>query len=86
MKFKNAINGTNGNAWKQEVKKQQKQMIKHDIWRLAKKSQVPKGEKIFGSVWCMKKKGNGTLQAGSQHMDAVRQMENSTAALQFTLQ
>ena len=50
MKYEEAINGSDGEAWKQEVKNENKQMIKHKVLRPVKKSQVSKDTRILGSV------------------------------------
>ena len=36
MKYKEAINGTDGEAWKHEVKNEYEQIINHKVYRLVK--------------------------------------------------
>ena len=64
LKYKEVINGTNGNAWKCSVENGHEQMIKHEVWRPMKKSQFPKGTRILGLVCFMKKKADGTSLGG----------------------
>ena len=61
MKYDKAINRPDGKAWTQEIEREHEQIMKHKVWRTVEKSQVPKGTKILGSVWSMKKKADGSL-------------------------
>ena len=60
-KYKEAINGPDEKVWKQEVQNEHELMIKHKVWRQVKKNQVPKGTRILGLVWSMKKTANGMV-------------------------
>ena len=60
VKDKEALNGPDDKAWKHEVEKEYKQMMKHKVWTQVKKSQVQKEGKISGSVWSIMKKAERT--------------------------
>ena len=61
-KYKKAIKRPEDKAWNEEVENKQKQFMKQKVRRTVKKSQIPKGAKILGFIWSMKKKADGTLQ------------------------
>ena len=47
MKYEEAINRPDGEAWKQEVKNKHDQIIKHEVWISVKKVKVQWAHKIF---------------------------------------
>jgi hypothetical protein len=61
MKYHEAINGHDGDLWKEEVAKEHKQKIDSGVFEPVKMSKVPKGVKLIDTTWAMKKKSNGTL-------------------------
>ena len=61
-KHKETITGPNGKASKQEVEKENKNIMKQKVGRPIKMSKVPKGAKLLDLVLSVKKKADGTLQ------------------------
>ena len=56
MKYKEAINGPDGNAWEKEIENEHDRMVKNNAWEPVKNSLLPKGTKVIDSTWaCMKK-------------------------------
>jgi hypothetical protein len=62
MKYHEAINGPNGELWKEEVAKEHKKMIYSGVFEPVKMSKVPKGVKLIDTTWAMNKKSSGTLR------------------------
>jgi hypothetical protein len=62
MKYHEAINGPDGKAWKEEVRKEHQRMINNGIFEPVKISELPKGIKLIDTIWAMKKKSSGTLR------------------------
>ena len=50
-------------AWRDAIKKEINNMTKRDVWRKAKKDQIPSNQRLIGSKWVFKKKGNGVHRA-----------------------
>ena len=81
MKYHEAINGPDGELWKEEVAKEHKRMIDSGVFEPVKMSKVPKGVKLIDTTWAMKKKSSGTLcgrvnvrgfkQIGGQHYNGT---------------
>jgi hypothetical protein len=81
MTYNEAINGPDGNCWKEEVDNEFNQMLKNKVFKTVLKKDLPPGTKIIDSVWAMKKKNNGTLcgqlnargfkQVKGQHYDGM---------------
>jgi hypothetical protein len=62
MKYHEAINGPDGKAWKEEVRKEHQKMINKGVFELVKISELPKGIELIDTTWGMKKKSSGTLR------------------------
>ncbi len=69
MKYKDAINGPDGKAWKKEMENEHDRMVKNDAWEPVKKSSLPKGTKVIDGTWACKKKSNKKLRG---NLDARR--------------
>ncbi len=69
MKYNEAINGPDRNAWKKEIENEHDRMVKNVAWELVKKSLLPKGIKVINSAWVCKKKSTRKLQ---EHLNARR--------------
>ncbi len=61
MKYHEAINGPDGELWKEEVKNEHKRMIDSRVFKPVNLSKVPDGVKLIDTTWAMKKKSSGTL-------------------------
>ncbi len=61
MKYHEAINGPDGELWKEELKKEHKRMIDSRVFKPVNLSKVPGGVKLIDTTWAMKKKSSGTL-------------------------
>jgi hypothetical protein len=61
MKYKEAINGPDGDAWAKEIDNKHDQMVKSDVWEPVKKNSLPRGTKVIDSTWGHKKKSTGKL-------------------------
>jgi hypothetical protein len=48
---------------KKEIDKEHVRMMQHKAWIAVPRSEVPKGTKILGSTWAMKRKVNGTRRS-----------------------
>ena len=62
MKYKEAINGPDGEARKEEIKNEHNQMLKNKMFEVTKRNDLPKGATTITSTWACKKKSNGTLR------------------------
>jgi hypothetical protein len=62
MKCNEAINRPNGEAWKEEVRKEHQRMINNGVIEPVKISKLPKGIKLIDTTWAMKKNSSGTLR------------------------
>jgi hypothetical protein len=51
MKYKEAINGPDGEAREREIENKHDQMVKNDAWEPVKKNSLPKGSKVIDSTW-----------------------------------
>jgi hypothetical protein len=74
MKYHEAINGPDGELWKQEVKKEHKRMINSGVFEPVNLSEVPDGVKLTDTTWAMKKKSTGTLQ-GRVNVHGFKQID-----------
>ena len=63
MKYKKAISGPDGEAWKVEILSEYKRMVTNNIFEAVNSKDLPPGTKIIDSTWACKKKSNGTLRA-----------------------
>ena len=61
MTYQEAINGPDGDHWKEEVDNKFNRMVKHKVFEAVLKKDLPAGTKIIDSTWAMKKKSSGTL-------------------------
>jgi hypothetical protein len=50
MKYKEAINGPDGKAWKKELENEHDRMVKNDAWEPVKKCSLPIGTKVIDST------------------------------------
>ncbi len=62
VKYHEAINGPDGELWKEEVKKEHKRIIDSRVFKPVNLSKVPDGVKLIDTTWAMKKKSSGTLR------------------------
>jgi hypothetical protein len=72
--YNEAINGPDGNLWKEEVDNEFNQMVKNKVFKTVHKKILPPGTKIIDSIWAMKKKSNGTL-CGQLNARGFKQVE-----------
>jgi hypothetical protein len=63
MTYKEAIQEPDAAEWQKEIDKEHARMMQHKAWIAVPRSDVPKGTKILGSTWAMKRKANGTRRA-----------------------
>ncbi len=66
MKYHEAINGPNGEAWKTEVKKEHQRMISIGVFEPVKISDLSKGTKLIDTTWAIKKEQWGSKRK-SEH-------------------
>ena len=62
MKYDQAINGPDGEAWKEEIEHEYERMEKHGVFQAIDRSDLPPGVKPIDSTWACKKKSNGKLR------------------------
>ncbi len=62
MKYKEAVDGPDGEAWAEEINNEHYQMVKNDTWGSVKKTSLPRGTKVIDSTWPCKKKSTGKLR------------------------
>jgi hypothetical protein len=74
MKHHEAFNGSDGKAWKEEVRKEHQRMINNGVFEPVKISELPKGIKLIDTTWAMKKKSLGALR-GRVNVRGFRQIE-----------
>ena len=63
MTYKEAIREPDAAEWQKEIDKEHDRMMQHKAWIAVPRSEVPKGTKILGSTWAMKRKANGARRA-----------------------
>ena len=63
MTYDEAIREPDAKEWQLEIDKEHERMMSHKAWIAVPRSEVPKGTKILGSTWAMKRKANGTRRA-----------------------
>ncbi len=61
MKYKEAMNRPDGEAWAKEMETKHDQMVRNDAWEPVKKSSLPRGTKVIDSTWACKKKSTEML-------------------------
>jgi hypothetical protein len=74
LKYHEAMNRPNGEAWKAEVKKEHQRMISNGVFEPVMISNFPKGTKLIETTWAMKKKSSRTLR-GRVNVRGFRQVE-----------
>ena len=74
MKYEEAVNGPDGEAWNAEVENEHGRMVKNKAWVAVNKSERPPGTIPIDSTWAMKKKSNGTLR-GRLNARGFKQIE-----------
>jgi hypothetical protein len=74
MKYKEAINRPDGNAWEKEIENKHDRMAKNDAWEPEKKSSLPKGTKVIDITWACKKKSTRKL-CGRLNAHGFKQVE-----------
>jgi hypothetical protein len=95
MKYHEAINGPDGDAWKAEVKKEHNRMVQNKVFELVSLSDLSKNEKVIDTTWAMKKKSSRTLrgrvnvrgfkQIDGQHYDGTSISAPVTKAMTIKL-
>jgi hypothetical protein len=63
MTYEETIQEPDAAEWQKEIDKEHARMMQHKAWVAIPRSEVPKGTKILGSTWAMKRKANGTRRA-----------------------
>ena len=58
MKYNEAINGPDGQAWKEEIQNEHDRMVKNDVFEVKLRSEMPEGAKTIDSTWACKKKSS----------------------------
>jgi hypothetical protein len=71
--------------WKIGVKEEYEKLVKHGVFKLVKRNEVPSDAKILTSTWVMKKKSNGTFRAringrGYEQVDGEHYDSDSVAS------
>ena len=62
VKYEEAINGPDGEAWQAEVDNEHNRMVKSKVWVAVDKTDLPPGTVPIDSTWACKKKSDGTLR------------------------
>jgi hypothetical protein len=62
MKYHEAINGPDGDAWKAEVKIEHSRMVHNKVFEPVSLSDLSKNKKVIDTTLDMKKKSSGTLR------------------------
>jgi hypothetical protein len=60
MKFDKAMSGPNKEKWEKATDEEHEHMLKHKVWKVVKRRDVPKGALLLSSTWAMKQKADGT--------------------------
>lgn len=63
MKYKEAMETDDVEAWLKAVEEEHDRMVKHGVFKAILKEDLPKHAKVLTSTWAMKKKSNGTYRA-----------------------
>ncbi len=74
MKYDEAINGPDGEAWKVEIEKEHKRMVKNGVFEVVSREDLPKDVKPIYGTWACKKKSNGKLR-GRLNARGFRQVD-----------
>ena len=62
MKYEQAINGPDGEAWKIEIDNEHDRMVKNGVFEVVERNYLPAKTRPIDSIWVCKKKSNGTLR------------------------
>jgi hypothetical protein len=60
MKYREAVNGPDGDSWKEEIINEHNRMLKNEVFEAVDKESLPPGTKPIDSTWACKLKSNGT--------------------------
>ena len=71
MKYHEAINGPDGDAWKAEVKKEHGRMVHNKVFEPVSLSDLSKNEKVIDTTWAMKKNSSGTHRGRVNSLSAM---------------
>ena len=63
MKYDQAINRPEAEAWKAEIENEHDRMVKNKVFQEVQRKDLPPGAKPIDSTWACKKKSNGTHRA-----------------------
>ena len=63
MKYNEAMATPDAKEWEGSVDTEHDRMMKHKVWKVVKKEDVPTGAIVLGSTWAMKQKADGTKRA-----------------------
>ena len=63
MNYREAMAKVNHEKWEKVIKLEHKKMVKHNVFQVVKKEQVPKETKLINFTWAMKKKSKGVYRA-----------------------
>ena len=74
MKYGEAINGPDGEAWKREIQNEHERMVKNKVFKAISRSEMPEGTKTIDSTWACKKKSPGKLR-GRLNARGFKQIE-----------
>jgi hypothetical protein len=74
MGYHEAINGPDGEKWKEEVRTEHGRMVQSGVFERVKHSKLPSDIKVIDTVWVMKKKSHGKLQ-GRINVRGFKQVE-----------
>ena len=62
MKYQEAVNGPDGEAWREEIENEHDRMVKNNVILPIDRKDLPEGVKPIDSTWACKKKSNGKLR------------------------
>jgi hypothetical protein len=97
MTYKEAINGIDGERWKEEAENEYQQMLAKKVFKVVLQKDLPSGTQVIDRVWAMKKKSNSMLhgqmnargfkQVDGQHYDgtAISSPDTSSATIRIVL-
>ena len=74
MKYHEAINSPDGDAWKAEVKKEHGRMVHNKVFEPVSLSDLSKNKKVIDTTWAIKKKSSGTLR-GRVNVQGFKQID-----------
>ncbi len=77
MKYHEAINGLDGDAWKAEEKKEHCRMVHNKVFEPVSLSDLSKNKKVIDTMWAIKKKSSGTLRV-RVNVQGFKQIDDNT--------